>query len=199
VGVDKVCCAPMALEAKFYGISETLYYLKNYEADLYKALRKDLVTKAKPLADLVGSHFPDEPLLNWHSSGGRLQSKSRLPPYNGAVAQSSVKPKAGSGSIRGGTRASVILRIQQNDAGGSVYDIAGSVTAGARGAGATAGQKFISNLDKNKKIQSKGKGGRSRILFGAIKANESMIEADILEVIKTVDAYTTKAIMSNQK
>ena len=188
----------MALEAKFYGINETLYYLKNYEADLYKALRKDLVTKAKPLADLVGRKFPDEPLLNWHTSGGRLQTKSRLPPYIGAAAQSGVKPKAGSGSIRGGTRASVILRIQQNDAGGSVYDIAGSVTAGARGASATAGQKFIANLDKNKKIKSKGGGGRSRILFGAIKANEQMIEADVLEVIKQVDAYTTKAIMSNQ-
>ena len=189
----------MATALKFYGISETLYYLKNYEKDLYDSLRKDLVNASQPLATLVGSHFPDEPLLNWHTSGGRLQSKSRLPPYLGSVAQKSVKPKAGSGSIRGGTRASVILRIQQNDAGGSVYDIAGSVTAGARGRGATAGQKFIANLDKNKSIQSKGSGGRSRILFGAIKANEAMIETDILEVIKKVDAYTTKAIMSNQK
>jgi len=31
-------------------------------------------------------------------------------------------------------------------------------------------------------------------LFGAVKANEKMIEQDILEVIKKVDAYTTKAI-----
>lgn len=189
----------MALQAKFYGISETLYYLKNYEAELYKSLRKDLVMKAQPLAQLVGSKFPDEPLLNWHTSGARLSTKSRLPPYLGSKAKANVKPKAGSGSIRGGTRASVILRIQQDDAGGSVYDIAGSVTAGARGASATAGQKFIANLDKHKRIQSTGDGGRSRILYGAIKANEGMIEADILEVIKQVDAYTTKAIMSNQK
>ena len=189
----------MALQAKFYGISETLHYLKNYEAELYKTLRKDLVTKAQPLAKLVGSRFPDEPLANWHTSGGRLSTKSRLPPYVGALAQTKVKPKAGSGSIRGGTRASVILRIQQDDAGGQVYDIAGSVTAGARGASATAGQKFIANLDKHKRIQSTGNGGRSRILYGAIKANEKMIEADVLEVIKQVDAYTTKAIMSNQK
>ena len=189
----------MATEMKFYGISETLYYLKKYEADLYKSLRKDLVTKAEPLARLVGSRFPDEPLLNWHTSGGRLKTKSRLPPYDGAKAKTKVKPKSGSGSIRGGTRASVILRIQQDDAGGSVYDIAGSVTAGARGASASAGQKFIANLDKRKRIQSSGDGGRSRIMFGAIKANEGMIEADILEVIKKVDTYTTKAIMSNQK
>jgi hypothetical protein len=73
------------------------------------------------------------------------------------------------------------------------------LTSGARGASASAGQKFIANLDKRKRIQSSGDGGRSRIMFGAIKANEGMIEADILEVIKKVDAYTTKAIMSNQK
>jgi hypothetical protein len=189
----------MATELKFYGISETLYYLKNYEKDLFDSLRKDLVNASQPLATLVGSKFPDEPLLNWHTSGGRLSSKSRLPAYNGAVAKKSVKPKAGTGSIRGGTRNNVILRIQQNDAGGSVYDIAGSRTKGARGAGATAGQKFIANLDKTKSIQSQGNGGRSRILYGVVKANEKMIEQDILVVIKKVDAHTTKAILSNQK
>jgi len=184
----------MANEIKFYGINETLIYLKRYEEDLYKSLRKDLVTKATPLAQLVGSRFPDEPLLNWHSSGGRLASASRLPPYMGGKAKSSVKPKTGSGSSRGGTRASVILRIQQNDGGGQVYDSAGSKTKGARGAGATQGQKFIANLDKRKRLQSTGSKTRSRILFGAVKANEKMIEQDILEVIKKVDAYTTKAI-----
>lgn len=189
----------MATQIQFYGISGTLHYLKNYEADLYKTLRKDLVMKAQPLAQLVGSKFPDEPLRNWHTSGGRLRTESRLPPYLGAKAQTKVKPKAGSGSIRGGTRASTILRIQQDDAGGSVYDIAGSVTAGARGASASAGQKFIVNLDKHKRIKSSGDGGRSRILYGAIKANEKMIEEDVLQIIRQVDAYTTKAIMSSQK
>jgi hypothetical protein len=31
-------------------------------------------------------------------------------------------------------------------------------------------------------------------MFGAVKGNEKMIEQDVLQVIKTVDAYTTKAI-----
>lgn len=185
----------MADQIKFYGINETLIYLKRYEEDLYKSLRKDLVAKATPLAQLVGSRFPDEPLRNWHTSGGRLTSASRLPPYMGGKVKSSVKPKTGSGSSRGGTRASVILRIQQDDGGGQVYDSAGSKTKGARGAGATQGQKFIANIDKNRRLQSYGGGEtRSRIMFGAVKANEMMIEKDILEVIKKVDAYTTKAI-----
>lgn len=189
----------MATELKFYGINETLYYLKNYEKDLYKSLRKDLVSKATPLAQLVGRSFPDEPLRNWHTSGGRLKSASRLPPYMGGAAQSGVKAKTGSGSLSGGTRASVILRIQQMDAGGQVYDSAGSKTAGQRGATASQGEKFIANLDKGKRLQSTGKKTRSRILFGAVKSNEAMIEQDVLEVIKKVDAFTTKAILSNQK
>ena len=184
----------MADEIKFYGISETLFYLKEYEKDLYTALRKDLVGKATPLAQLVGSKFPDEPLRNWHTSGGRLTSASRLPPYMGAKAQSSVKPKAGTGSARGGTRASVILRIQQMDGGGQVYDSAGSKTEGKRGASATQGQKFIANLEKRKALKSTGNKTRSRILFGAVKGNQAMIEQDVLEVVTKINGYTTKAI-----
>jgi hypothetical protein len=44
----------MATDLQFYGINETLRYLKEYEKDLYKTLRKDLVAKAQPLAQLVG-------------------------------------------------------------------------------------------------------------------------------------------------
>ena len=179
----------MADEIKFYGISETLFYLKEYEKDLYTALRKDLVEKATPLAQLVGSKFPDEPLRNWHTSGGRLTSASRLPPYMGAKAQSSVKPKAGTGSARGGTRASVILRIQQMDGGGQVYD-----SAGSKGGKGSLGRMFIRNLDTKFGGRSVSGKSRSRILFYGVKNNQDMIEEDILEVIKKVDAYTTKAI-----
>lgn len=185
----------MATELQVYGINETLRYLKEYEKDLYSSLRKDLVSKATPLAKLAGSRFPDEPLQNWHTSGGRLTSASRLPPYMGGKAQSGVRPVAGTGSSRG--KGQVILRIQQKDAGAQVYDSAGSQTKGARGAGATQGQKFIANLDKNKRLQSFGGGKtRSRILFGAVQANEKMIEQDVVEVINKVDAYFTKAINS---
>ena len=189
----------MAFKVEFYGISQTLYYLKNYEKDLYETLRKDLVSKATPLAQLVGTNFPDEPLRNWHTSGGRLSSASRLPPYMGGKAKSMVKPVAGRGSLSVRAKANVILRIEQKDAGGSVYDSAGSRTMARRGASASAGQKFIANLDKHLPRQSSGSKTRSRIMFGSIQANEKMIETDVLEVIKKVDAYTTKAIMSNQK
>jgi len=178
----------MADEIKFYGISETLFYLKEYEKDLYTALRKDLVEKATPLAQLVGSRFPDEPLRNWHTSGGRI-GKSRMPAYMGAKAQSSVKPKAGSGSARGGTRGSVILRIQQMDGGGQVYD-----SAGSKGGTGIQGTRFIHNLDTKFGGRSVSGKTRSRVLFGAVKGNQQMIEQDILEVVTKINNYTTKAI-----
>jgi hypothetical protein len=175
----------MATELKFYGINETVRYLKEYEKDLYKSLRKDLVTKANPLAQLVGSRFPATPLSNWHSSGGRRGAVD-MPPYMVGKAKAGVKPIAGTGSSRG--KGQVILRIQQKDAGGQVFDSAG------RGNYETSGSTFINNLDSKSRSKSKRGTPRSRIIFGAVKGNEKMIEQDVLEVIKTVDAYTTKAI-----
>ncbi len=175
----------MATDLKFYGINETLRYLKEYENDLYKTLRKDLVTKALPLAQLVGSRFPTAPLSNWHSSGDR-KGAARMPPYMVGKAKAGVKPIAGTGSSRG--KGQVILRIQQKDAGAQVYDSAG------RGNYETTGSTFINNLDTKSATKSKRGTPRSRIMFGAVKGNQKMIETDVLEVIKQIDAYTTKAI-----
>ena len=183
----------MADEIKFYGISETLFYLKEYEKDLYTALRSDLVGKATPLALLVGSRFPEDALSGWHAygsgKGGRLETDSRLPPYVGGRAQSMVKAKAGTGSARGGTKASVILRIQQMDGGGQVYD-----SAGSKGGKGSLGRMFIRNLDTKFGGRSRLGETRSRILFGAVKGNQAMIEQDVLEVVTKINGYTTKAI-----
>ena len=179
----------MADEIKFYGITETLFYLKEYEKDLYTALRKDLVEKATPLAQLVGSKFPEDALSNWHAYGGRLETKSRLPPYVGGRAQSMVRPKAGAGSAQGGGRGSVILRIQQMDGGGQVYD-----SAGSKGGKNNLGKIFIRNLDTKFGGRSVSGKTRSRALFAAVKSNKQMIEQDVLEVVTKINGYTTKAI-----
>lgn len=180
----------MQIEIQFYGINQTLRYLKEYENDLYKTLRKDLVTKAQPLTQLVGSRFPDKPLSNWHSSGGR-KGKVDMPPYMVGKAKAGVKPIAGTGSSRG--KGQVILRLQQKDAGAQVFDAAG------RGNYESSGSTFINNLDSKSASKSRRGSPRSRIMFGAVKGNQKMIEQDVIQVIKIVDAYTTKAIMSNQK
>ena len=175
----------MATDLQFYGINETLRYLKEYEKDLYKTLRKDLVAKAQPLAQLVGSRFPDQPLSNWLRTGER-RGKARMPPYMVGKAKAGVKPISGTGSSRG--KGQVILRIEQKNAGAQVYDSAG------RGNYQTSGSTFIKNLDTKSVIKSKRGKNRSRIMFGAVKGNQKMIEEDVIGVIKKVDAFTTKAI-----
>ena len=184
----------MANKIQVTGLNGTLAYLKDYETDLYDALRKDLVDKSLPLAQLVGSRFPAAPLRNWHTSGGR-RGKSRMPPYVGTKASAGVKPIAGKGSTRGGTRATTILRIQQTDAGGQVYDSAGS-NAGRIN---NAGGRFVANLDSKLSTQSKPGRTRSRTMYKGVTDNMGLVEQNIENIVKQVDAHTTKAIMSNQK
>lgn len=176
----------MANEIKFYGINETLFYLKNYEKELFDEFKKKLADAAQPLADLVGSRFPSSPPLeNWHSSGGRVGVK-RMPAYKATT--KTVQAKSG-GFVRKTAKGGYgILRIQQMDGGGQVYDSAGVGTYESKGS------TFINNLDKHLKVKSKRGQTRSRILYGAVKNNQHMIEEAVLKVVKEVDAYTTKRI-----
>lgn len=176
----------MAEQIKFYGINETLFYLKNYEKELFDQFKTKLEKAAKPLADLVGSRFPTAPpLQNWHSSGGRVGVK-RMPAYKASA--KTVQAKSGGFVRKTAKGGQGILRIQQMDAGGQVYDSAGIGTYESKSS------TFINNLDKHTKVKSKRGTTRSRILYGAVKANQSMVEEAVLEVVKEVDGYTTKRI-----
>jgi len=177
----------MANEIKFYGINETLFYLKNYEKELYQQFKTDLADAAKPLTTLVGSRFPAKSLQNWHSSGGRVGVK-RLPPYNGTKAQNQVKAITGGMTKRNAQGGRAILRIQQRDAGGQVYDSAGVGTYESKNS------TLIQNLDKHTKVKSVRGKTRSRIMFGAVNANKPMIEEAVIKVVQKVDEQTTKRI-----
>lgn len=146
---------------------------------------KKLGDAAKPLADLVGSQFPTStPLKNWHTTGGR-KGKSRLPPYNANAARTRVKAISGGTTRRNASGGRGILRIQQNDAGGQVYDSAG------RGTYESPNSTFITNLDGKfiPRVET-----RSRVMFKAVKDNQNMVEAAVIEVVKEVDELTTRRI-----
>ena len=64
----------MGIKVDVYGVRETLAELRKYDAETFKRIKKDLIESAKPAAAAVGREFPDEPLMNWHTSGGRLGS-----------------------------------------------------------------------------------------------------------------------------
>lgn len=182
----------MGIKVDVYGVRETLAELRKYERVTFNRISSDLKTSAKPAAIAVGRAFPDEPLLNWHTSGGRLSSKSRLPPYNGSSAKSKVRV-AISTKKPTGIGQHGLIRLQQMDAGGQVYDSAGSKTKAARGASASAGQKFISNLDK-RSLQSSGQKYRSRIMYPFTEKNLPLIEKAIEVSIRKVDGEVQKRL-----
>ena len=180
------------IKVDVYGVRETLAELRKYEAETFKRIKKDLIESAKPAAAAVGREFPDEPLINWHTSGGRLGSKSNFPPYNGASAKRKVKVVVSTKRPRGMNQYGLI-RLQQMDAGGQVYDSAGSVTKAARGASASAGHKFIANLDKRSK-QSAGNVWRSRVMYPETKKNLPLIEKAVEASIRKIDGEVQKRL-----
>lgn len=183
----------MATKLDVYGVRETLAELRKYERETFNRISSDLKTSAQPLAAVVGRAFPDEPLRNWHTSGGR-KGASRLPEYNGSRAKNKVKVAISTKRPQGNNKHGLV-RIQQTDAGAMVYDSAGSITAGGQGAMATAGQKFVSNLDKNSRTKSKGGGKtRSRIMYPFTEKNLPLIEKAIEVSIRKIDGEVQKRL-----
>lgn len=163
------------------GLNDTLRALKLFEPELYMKLRKDLVQDATPLANEIGSKFPNQP-LKWWKQNGRA-GNARLPGYNPTRARTKVKPIAGTGRERGKGR--VILRLQQMDGGGQVFDSAG---------GASPKAQFVMNLDKHSRVKSGGGRARSRILFPYVKKNKHMVEDIVGVVVKELEKQTTKRL-----
>lgn len=151
------------------GLSETLRSLRDFEPEMYKTIIKNLKVSAEPLAREVGSRFPTKPLSQWHDEGGR-RGKSRMPAYNPSKVRGGVKVGFSLGGRVAVGREVGILRLEQRDAGGQVFDTAGSQSAGAG---------FVKNLDKHRAIKSRGGGFRSRILFPVTKSKMPMIEQSV--------------------
>jgi hypothetical protein len=182
----------MTVKVDVYGVRETLAELRKYERKAYDIIEKDLKLSAQPAAKAVGSEFPDEPLMNWHTSGGR-KGAARLPEYNGGKARSKVRV-AVSTKKPTGIGQHGLIRLQQSDAGGQVYDTAGSDIGAARGAGAEAGQKFVANLDKRLKTKTTKDKYRSRVMYPATEKHLPLIEKAVEVSIRKIDGEVQKRL-----
>ncbi len=180
------------IKVDVYGVRETLAELRKYEVETFKRIKKDLIQSAQPAANAVGREFPDEPLANWHSSGDR-RGKARMPPYSGSAAKSKVKVAVVSKRPTGQQKYG-LMRLQQMDGGAQVYDSAGSVTAGGQGSMASAGSKFISNLDKHLTTKSRQGRTRSRVMYPATKKHLPLIEKAIEDSIRRIDGEVQKRL-----
>jgi hypothetical protein len=181
----------MGIQMQVDGVREVLDELRKYEVETYKRLRTDLIQSAQPAAKAVGRAFPAKPLMNWHRSGGR-KGASRLPSYSASAARNTVRVVVSTKKPRRQTEHGLI-RLQQMNAGGQVYDSAGSATVGRIGAGSSAGQRFIANLDK-RGVKSKGNGFRSRIMYPQTKKNLPLIENAVRDSIRKIDGEVQKRL-----
>jgi len=182
----------MSINVEVYGVRETLAELRKYERETYNTIEKDLKLSAKPAAEAVGREFPDEPLLNWHTSGGR-KGKARLPEYNGSSAKNKVRV-AVSTKKPTGVGQHGLIRLQQSDAGGQVYDSAGSTVGSGRGAGASAGQKFVANLDKHLRVKTRKGRYRSRVMYPATEKHLPLIQKAVEISIRKIDGEVQKRL-----
>lgn len=177
------------ISVKVYGLKETIRHLQRYDKEMYEQIKVKFVTSAQPLATKIGQAFPEKPLKNWHTKGGR-KGKSRMPPYEADGARRGVKPVlalSGRRSKAMSERQEVgILRIQQMNAGGQVFDTAGSKKS----------SRFVRNLDKHYQRKSVQGKYRSRLLYGLVNANLHEIEADVAEAVGVTDKLISAQIAS---
>jgi hypothetical protein len=161
-------------------LNALLRELRSYDKDLYKEVTKNLVNSAAPIATAVGTAFPGKPPLEFWREKGRRRGAARMPPYSPMNVRRGVKavvPRIKSNPVANVNTVG-ILRLQQMNAGGQVYDVAGSAMKNAKG------DRFIQNLDKHLRTKSRGNGFRSRIMFPYTKKHLPLIEKSVALSIK---------------
>lgn len=177
------------IRVEVYGVQEALKELRDLEPKVYRGLVKDLKTSAAPLAKAVGMEFPEMPLLNWGGDGSR-KGKNNFPSYNDSLARSRVKTAVSTRQPRGKNEYG-ILRIQQMDAAGAIYDSAGSVTKATK---ASVGGMFIMNLDKHLRTKSTTGKTRSRVLYPATEKHLPLIMPAIQQSVARTEAAVQATI-----
>lgn len=168
-------------DMRVYGVRETLNELRKFDRELFNDLRQQLKTSATPLAKSVGADFPDSPLSNWNGAGRTVNG---FPRYSGAKAKSGVRVAP----VRTARRNPTILRIEQKDAAGAVFDGAGSKVS------TTAGEVFARNLDsKTSSRSTKGK-TRSRVMYPSTKDNMPKVERAVNNALALIEQQTQRRI-----
>jgi hypothetical protein len=181
-----------------HGVQSTIAYLRRFERDLFKEIRKDLITAAKPVVLAVKQEFPKEPWdarrgVKWTQYGrterGRKPSGaagSSFPRYQHNKVRSGVKADTGS-SRRRSDGTYTILRIKQTDAAGAIYDLAKNQQTLTPDRGS-----FVKNLNKAKRGKP-----NSRVMHPTVEKNVPLILNDIEKILSTIENRYTAEIASD--
>ncbi len=181
------------IRIEVYGVAQAVRELRKLEPTLYRQLVKDLKSSAKPLAEAVANEFPDEPLVNWEGDGSR--GANDFPSYNTSAVRARVRPAVMTSKPKAPSQYG-ILRIEQMDAAGAIYDSAGSKTAAGRD---TDGGRFIMNLDKRLKTKSSKGNTRSRVLYPKTQKYLPLVFPAIQRTITATEKEVQDSIMRGAK
>ena len=163
-----------------------MQYLRRFEKEAYKDIKKQLLTKAQPTVRAVRAEFPKDPWqsrrgVNWTKYGrtdrGRKQPSAAgasFPRYQVSRVRSGVKADDGSRRRRSdGTY--TILRIKQTYAAGAIYDLAKNTKTGGA-------ESFIKNLNKGKRGKPK-----SRVMWNTVQKHIPQLTKDVENILRGLE------------
>jgi hypothetical protein len=154
-----------------YGYNDFKKKLKEADAELRKAMDKEIRDFITPVSSLAKAYVPSVAMRNWKSGGDGVWS-DRLGWDQSAVIKGIAVRQGGKRSR--GSATSAGWRIQNKSAAGAVYELAGKKSSGS----GTAGMSFINAITL--------RGGRpSRLIWRAwdAKGGEQAITRSVVETI----------------
>jgi hypothetical protein len=171
----------MAAVTQIDGIKRVLQELYYLDRSLHKTITGRMRTAAQPIADYVGSLFPDSDALSgWEASASGQRTKGGFPKYYGPSARKGVKVRTG-GRVNRLTGMAPIVKLVQTDPAGAVFDISGRLST--RG----SHPNFIPNL--------RGKQGEaSRAMWPGVLSKFPAIESEIRAAVAEAEKVVNKSL-----
>lgn len=172
------------------GVESTIKELRKTDTAIYNETIKSIKTEMVRAQGVARAGYPIKPLSNWRS--GELKrptasrSKKPFPPYDVRAARASVEVIVGKKSSKSKTSWKVAA-LRQKDAGGVVFDMAGSATGGK----GKSGPVFIGLMNANFSRAS-------RVMWPAVKLSQPAIVKSIDTATKKAATYLNAAL-SNRK
>lgn len=162
------------------GVREALAALKEFDPKLRRETTKKIRSATGPLESAVRGKLPGLPMSNWRY--GRYA-------YDQGAASSGVRTRVGRG--RGGGKTSLVsagrsswplVDVEQRNAGGAVFDMAGRRSSGS----SPQGRQFILNLNRH--------GRASRSMWPAAEQNLDAVQSAVVKAIDAAAKATNREI-----
>lgn len=188
----------MAQIVAVHGVQSTVQYLRRFEKEAYKKIKKELIKSAKPTVEAVKREFPKQPWdskngVNWTKYGrterGRRpegSSGAGFPRYQQSLVKQGVKADDGSRRRRSDGTYS-ILRIKQTYAAGVIYDLAKE--------NRTAGKEsFVKNLNKKKRGKP-----NSRVMWPTVQKHLPFLTKNVDHILKDLESQFSDEIAADSQ